>query len=92
MNNSSFSKNNNKNQRLGFSISLTHKKKKQAAATMAEKVEISAATFNNNQQNDARKVRKSPDFQPIMPGVISRERSFVRTSNQQVSPQAHTHT
>ncbi|KAH8411994.1 hypothetical protein KR222_006169 [Zaprionus bogoriensis] len=55
---------------------------------MAEKVEISAATFtssNNNQQNDARKVRKSPDFQPIMPGVISRERSFVRTSNQQVS-------
>ncbi|XP_030556813.1 uncharacterized protein LOC115759853 isoform X2 [Drosophila novamexicana] len=50
---------------------------------MAEKVEISAATFNNNQQNDARKVRKSPDFQPIMPGVISRERSFVRTSNQQ---------
>ncbi|XP_034101019.1 uncharacterized protein LOC133850252 isoform X1 [Drosophila sulfurigaster albostrigata] len=51
---------------------------------MAEKVEISAATFNNNnQQNDARKVRKSPDFQPMMPGVISRERSFVRTSNQQ---------
>ncbi|KAM8717655.1 hypothetical protein ACLKA7_004364 [Drosophila subpalustris] len=50
---------------------------------MAEKVEISAATFNNNQQNDARKVRKSPDFQPIMPGVISRERSFVRSSNQQ---------
>ncbi|KAH8263685.1 hypothetical protein KR044_012508 [Drosophila immigrans] len=51
---------------------------------MAEKVEISPATFNNNnQQNDARKVRKSPDFQPIMPGVISRERSFVRTSNQQ---------
>lgn len=53
---------------------------------MAEKVEISAATFNNNQQqNDARKVRKSPDFQPMMPGVISRERSFVRSSNQQVS-------
>lgn len=52
---------------------------------MAEKVEISAATYNNNQQNDARKVsRKSPDFQPITPGVISRERSFVRTSNQQV--------
>ncbi|XP_034471592.1 uncharacterized protein LOC117779484 isoform X2 [Drosophila innubila] len=50
---------------------------------MAEKVEISAATFNNNQQNDARKVRKSPEFQPIMPGVISRERSFVRSSNQQ---------
>lgn len=56
---------------------------------MAEKVEISPATFNNNQQqqqqqNDARKVRKSPDFQPVLPGVISRERSFVRTSNQQV--------
>ncbi|XP_032592457.1 uncharacterized protein LOC6562425 isoform X1 [Drosophila grimshawi] len=51
---------------------------------MAEKVEISPATFNhNNQQNDARKVRKSPDYQPIIPGVISRERSFVRTSNQQ---------
>ncbi|TDG45932.1 hypothetical protein AWZ03_007652 [Drosophila navojoa] len=53
---------------------------------MAEKVEISPATFNNNQQqqqNDARKVRKSPDFQPVLPGVISRERSFVRTSNQQ---------
>lgn len=59
---------------------------------MAEKVEISAATYgnsnnnNNNQQNDTRKVsRKSPDYQPIIPGVISRERSFVRTSNQQVS-------
>lgn len=57
---------------------------------MAEKVEISTATYgnnnNNNQQNDTRKVsRKSPDYQPIIPGVISRERSFVRTSNQQVS-------
>lgn len=60
---------------------------------MAEKVEISTATYgnnnsnnSNNQQNDTRKVsRKSPDYQPIIPGVISRERSFVRTSNQQVS-------
>ncbi|XP_033150686.1 uncharacterized protein LOC108608479 isoform X2 [Drosophila busckii] len=50
---------------------------------MAEKVEISAATFNNNNNHHQQKVRKSPDFQPIMPGVISRERSFVRTSNQQ---------
>ncbi|XP_034134531.1 uncharacterized protein LOC117587723 isoform X3 [Drosophila guanche] len=49
---------------------------------MAEKVEHSQASLNS-QQNDARKVRKSPDFQPMMPGVISRERSFVRTSNQQ---------
>ncbi|XP_033248514.1 uncharacterized protein LOC108162052 isoform X3 [Drosophila miranda] len=49
---------------------------------MAEKVEHSQANLNS-QQNDARKVRKSPDFQPMMPGVISRERSFVRTSNQQ---------
>ncbi|XP_068140788.1 uncharacterized protein [Drosophila tropicalis] len=52
---------------------------------MAEKVEQQTqVTLNNNQQNDARKVRKSPDFQSnLMPGVISRERSFVRTSNQQ---------
>ncbi|XP_030376690.1 uncharacterized protein LOC115625689 isoform X2 [Scaptodrosophila lebanonensis] len=49
---------------------------------MAEKVEQPQAILNN-QQNDARKVRKSPDFQPIMPGVMARERSFVRTSNQQ---------
>ncbi|XP_022231730.2 uncharacterized protein LOC111080430 isoform X2 [Drosophila obscura] len=49
---------------------------------MAEKVEHSQASLNS-QHNDARKVRKSPDFQPMMPGVISRERSFVRTSNQQ---------
>jgi len=48
---------------------------------MAEKVELAQASLNG-QQNDPRKVRKSPEFQP---GVISRERSFVRTSNQQVS-------
>ncbi|XP_037708347.1 uncharacterized protein LOC119546260 isoform X1 [Drosophila subpulchrella] len=46
---------------------------------MAEKVELAQASLNG-QQNDPRKVRKSPEFQP---GVISRERSFVRTSNQQ---------
>jgi len=48
---------------------------------MAEKVELLAQASMNGQQNDTRKVRKSPEFQP---GVISRERSFVRTSNQQV--------
>ncbi|XP_041674997.1 uncharacterized protein LOC108110692 isoform X2 [Drosophila eugracilis] len=46
---------------------------------MAEKVELAQAGLNG-QQNDPRKVRKSPEFQP---GVISRERSFVRSSNQQ---------
>ncbi|XP_043663036.1 uncharacterized protein LOC122626731 isoform X1 [Drosophila teissieri] len=46
---------------------------------MAEKVELAQVSLNG-QQNDPRKVRKSPEFQP---GVISRERSFVRTSNQQ---------
>ncbi|XP_053961737.1 uncharacterized protein LOC128865411 isoform X1 [Anastrepha ludens] len=54
---------------------------------MAEKVDQSQATQQlNNQQNDARKIRKSPEFQPmanITPGAILRERSFVRTSNQQ---------
>ncbi|XP_037957671.1 uncharacterized protein LOC119687431 isoform X2 [Teleopsis dalmanni] len=36
--------------------------------------------------NDGRKFRKSPDFQPqnnTIPAAITRERSFVRTSNQQ---------
>lgn len=56
---------------------------------MAEHVEQSqqAAHQLNNQQNDARKLRKSPEFQPmpnLTPGAILRERSFVRTSNQQV--------
>ncbi|XP_026835514.1 uncharacterized protein LOC6542505 isoform X2 [Drosophila erecta] len=46
---------------------------------MADKVELAQASLNG-QQNDPRKVRKSPEFQA---GVISRERSFVRTSNQQ---------
>ncbi|XP_017485548.1 PREDICTED: uncharacterized protein LOC108374088 isoform X1 [Rhagoletis zephyria] len=54
---------------------------------MAEKVDQTQATQQlNNQHNDARKIRKSPDFQPmanITPGAILRERSFVRTSNQQ---------
>ncbi|XP_049312231.1 uncharacterized protein LOC105223752 isoform X1 [Bactrocera dorsalis] len=55
---------------------------------MAEQVEQSqqAAHQLNNQQNDARKIRKSPEFQPmpnLTPGAILRERSFVRTSNQQ---------
>ncbi|KAH8333460.1 uncharacterized protein [Drosophila kikkawai] len=49
---------------------------------MAEKVEHAQASLIG-QQNDPRKVRKSPEFQPVIPGVISRERSFVRTSNQQ---------
>ncbi|KAH8279700.1 hypothetical protein KR054_002198 [Drosophila jambulina] len=49
---------------------------------MAEKVEHAPASLIG-QQNDPRKVRKSPEFQPGIPGVISRERSFVRTSNQQ---------
>ncbi|KAH8412503.1 hypothetical protein KR009_002713 [Drosophila setifemur] len=49
---------------------------------MAEKVEQAQASLNG-QQNDTRRVRKSPEYQPLMPGVISRERSFVRTSNQQ---------
>lgn len=56
---------------------------------MAEQVEQSqqAAQQLNNQQNDVRIIRKSPEFQPmpnITPGAILRERSFVRTSNQQV--------
>lgn len=55
---------------------------------MAEQVEQSqqATQHLNNQQNDARKIRKSPEFQAmpnITPGAILRERSFVRTSNQQ---------
>ncbi|KPU73855.1 uncharacterized protein Dana_GF14154, isoform C [Drosophila ananassae] len=44
---------------------------------MAEKVEQAQQASLNGQQNN--NVRKSPEF----PGVISRERSFVRTSNQQ---------
>lgn len=54
---------------------------------MAEKVEHTQAAQQMNQQNDGRKIRKSPEFQPIAnitPGAILRERSFVRTSNQQV--------
>lgn len=53
---------------------------------MAEKVEQAQQASLNSQQNN---VRKSPEF----PGVISRERSFVRTSNQQVSsmPPATSH-
>ncbi|XP_067621550.1 uncharacterized protein [Eurosta solidaginis] len=51
---------------------------------MAEKVEQSQTSQQHtNQQN---KIRKSPEFQPmpnITPGAILRERSFVRTSNQQ---------
>ncbi|XP_043068636.1 uncharacterized protein [Drosophila bipectinata] len=43
---------------------------------MAEKVEQAQQASLNGQQNN---VRKSPEY----PGVISRERSFVRTSNQQ---------
>uniref|UniRef100_W8AZG8 MIF4G domain-containing protein B n=1 Tax=Ceratitis capitata TaxID=7213 RepID=W8AZG8_CERCA len=53
---------------------------------MAEKVEHTQAAQQMNQQNDGRKIRKSPEFQPIAnitPGAILRERSFVRTSNQQ---------
>lgn len=54
---------------------------------MAEKVEQQQQHMTN--QNDSRKIRKSPDFQPhntgLIPGSITRERSFVRTSNQQVT-------
>lgn len=53
---------------------------------MAEKVEQSQQM--NNNQNDGRKIRKSPDFQPqqvVIPASITRERSFVRTSNHQVN-------
>lgn len=53
---------------------------------MADKVEQSNSMDSN--QNDGRKIRKSPNFQPqqqvIVPASITRERSFVRTSNQQV--------
>ncbi|KAM7353932.1 uncharacterized protein ACRADG_005828 isoform 2-T6 [Cochliomyia hominivorax] len=51
---------------------------------MAEKVE--QQQMNNNQQNDVRKIRKSPEFQTqqvVVPASITRERSFVRTSNHQ---------
>uniref|UniRef100_T1PEU5 MIF4G domain protein n=1 Tax=Musca domestica TaxID=7370 RepID=T1PEU5_MUSDO len=41
----------------------------------------------NSAHNEGRKIRKSPEFQPqqqvIVPASITRERSFVRTSNQQ---------
>ncbi|XP_065355361.1 uncharacterized protein LOC135949843 [Calliphora vicina] len=51
---------------------------------MADKVEQSQQM--NNNQNDVRKIRKSPEFQTqqvIVPASITRERSFVRTSNHQ---------
>ncbi|XP_075151595.1 uncharacterized protein LOC142225669 [Haematobia irritans] len=52
---------------------------------MADKVDQAQAMNNNH--NDGRKIRKSPEFQPqqqvIVPASITRERSFVRTSNQQ---------
>ncbi|KAI8119250.1 MIF4G domain-containing protein B [Lucilia cuprina] len=52
---------------------------------MADKVEQTQQM--NNNQNDVRKIRKSPEFQTqqqvIVPASITRERSFVRTSNHQ---------
>ena len=54
---------------------------------MAEKVE-QTQQINNNQM-DGRKMRKSPEFQTqqqvVVPASITRERSFVRTSNHQVN-------
>lgn len=54
---------------------------------MAENVEQPQQMNINH--NDGRKIRKSPEFQPqqqvIVPASITRERSFVRTSNQQVT-------
>lgn len=53
---------------------------------MAEKVEQTQQM--NNNQNDGRKIRKSPEFQTqqvFVPASIARERSFVRTSNHQVN-------
>ncbi|XP_073824573.1 uncharacterized protein [Musca autumnalis] len=51
---------------------------------MADKVEQSQIS---SAHNEGRKIRKSPEFQPqqqvIVPASITRERSFVRTSNQQ---------
>ena len=46
---------------------------------------------NNTGESQMRKIRKSPEFQPnngasspnAVPNAITRERSFVRTSNQQ---------
>ena len=54
---------------------------------MADKVE-QTQQINNNQM-DGRKIRKSPEFQTqqqvVVPASITRERSFVRTSNHQVN-------
>uniref|UniRef100_A0A1A9W5B7 MIF4G domain-containing protein n=1 Tax=Glossina brevipalpis TaxID=37001 RepID=A0A1A9W5B7_9MUSC len=54
---------------------------------MAEKVEQSEQPIHIN-HNEGRKVRKSPEYQTqqqplVVPASITRERSFVRTSNQQ---------
>lgn len=52
---------------------------------MAEKVEQQQM---NNNQNNVGKIRKSPEYQTqqvVVPASITRERSFVRTSNHQVN-------
>uniref|UniRef100_A0A1A9V2B9 MIF4G domain-containing protein n=1 Tax=Glossina austeni TaxID=7395 RepID=A0A1A9V2B9_GLOAU len=54
---------------------------------MAEKVEQAEQSLHMN-HNEGRKVRKSPEYQAqqqplVVPASITRERSFVRTSNQQ---------
>ncbi|KAL9922932.1 uncharacterized protein ACN2A1_005127 isoform 1-T8 [Glossina fuscipes fuscipes] len=54
---------------------------------MAEKIEQAEQSLHIN-HNEGRKVRKSPEYQAqqqplVVPASITRERSFVRTSNQQ---------